>query len=385
MLLGNNTLRMAALALIALMCQPFHTQAAEGDAGHGSIEFGLGYYGNGDSGDGNPFVDEELTVIEPVLIFDYNISDDVTVFGTISYDSVSSASIERLSDFPNQSGATGDNYIGVKAGLRKELDATTSISGFGSFSTEYDYTSFGLGGDIRKELPSRGATLKWSINGFQDSVDIIRYNGISEGSDTRTSLSSTFDWYQTISPLTHAEMGATLSVQNGFLETPYNAVVIEDTLVPNPNLVDNAPGREVTEELPDTRTRGAVFGRVRHSLNPQNAVALGSRLYADSWGITSGSLEPRWYHWLSKDKLLLRLRYRAYIQTEADAFDDHFATESTERTQDSDLGGFNSHTVGSMFRYTPDQVNAWEFGMDYVSRSDGLDQILGRIAYKRTF
>ena len=216
-------------------------------------------------------------------------------------------------------------------------------------------------------------------------MDIIRFDGTEEGQDSRTSLSTAFDWYQTISPLTHAEMGVVLFYQSGFLETPYNAVVIEDTLVPNPNLMDNAAGREVTEELPDTRIRGAVFGRVRHSLSPINSVELGSRLYTDSWGITSGTLEPRWYHWLSKDKLLLRTRYRAYLQTEADAYSDQFKTELPERTQDSDLSGFNSHTIGSMLRYTPDEVNAWEFGLDYVFRSDGLDQFLGRIAYKRKF
>ena len=28
-----------------------------------------------DSGDGNPFLDEELTVVEPVVLFNYNLTD----------------------------------------------------------------------------------------------------------------------------------------------------------------------------------------------------------------------------------------------------------------------------------------------------------------------
>ena len=131
-----------------MLCLQNIVRGAEGDAEHGSIEFGLGYYNNDDNGD--PFLDESLTVVEPVIVFDYNITDRTTVFGTLSYDYVSSASIDRLSEFPDQSGASGDTYLGLKAGLRRELDATISISAFGSFSSEYDYTSTGFGGDIQK-------------------------------------------------------------------------------------------------------------------------------------------------------------------------------------------------------------------------------------------
>lgn len=378
--------RTGLLAVLVLLACSWAVTAAEGDAGHGSVEFGIGYYDNADDGDGNPFLDEELTVIEPAIIFDYNISDDTAIFGKVTYDNVSSASIDRLSEFPDQSGATGDYYYGLDGGLRRALDADTTVSGFGSFSTEYDYTSFGLGGDYRKELPGRNAAYKVSLNGFFDTVDIIRYDGTQdEGEDQRTTLSSTVEWYQIINPLTHAELGGTLSLQDGFLETAYNAVVIEDTATPNANLVGDAAGREVTEELPDSRVRGAVFGRVRHSLDPRNAVELGGRLYADSWGINSISLDPRWYRWLVQDRYLLRLRYRFYVQTEADDYSETFLTEPDERTQDSDLADFDAHTVGAMLRFTPDDVNAWEFGGDYVLRSDGLDQMLARVAYKRSF
>ena len=147
--------------------------------------FRTGFYHNDDKGDGNPFLDEELTVIEPVIIFDYNVTDDLGWWGKFSYDYVSSASIDRLNKFPQQSGATGDFYFGLDSGLRYKVSDSLRVGGFLSGSTEYDYTSFGIGGDIAKDSADKNDTVKLSINGFHDQVDIIRFDGNeSEGNDT---------------------------------------------------------------------------------------------------------------------------------------------------------------------------------------------------------
>ena len=47
-----------------------------------------------------------------MIVVDYNITDRLATNVEIAYDWVSSASIERLSQFPEQSGASGDNYVG---------------------------------------------------------------------------------------------------------------------------------------------------------------------------------------------------------------------------------------------------------------------------------
>jgi hypothetical protein len=64
-------------------------------AGHGFVTFQLGFFDMPDDGDGNPFLDEELTVIEPVIVFDYNATDRLSWGGTLSFDYVSSASAPR--------------------------------------------------------------------------------------------------------------------------------------------------------------------------------------------------------------------------------------------------------------------------------------------------
>ncbi|MFP6739203.1 MAG: DUF3570 domain-containing protein [Planctomycetota bacterium] len=363
------------------------------DAGHGSVTFGLNYYQNSDNGDGNPFLDEALTDIEPVIIFDYNVTDRLSINGDFSYDYVSSASIDRLSNYGAQSGATGDNYYGASLGGAYKLSPVLRLGGNLSFSGEYDYTSVGFSSFIARDLNNKNTTLKLNLNGFQDTIDIIRWNGRQrEGTDERKTLSLTGNWYQIITPSTHSELGFSATHQSGFLETAYNFVVIEDPdgddlSTGRPDWLDQAgTGEIVREELPDTRSRGTIFDRVRTSLTPATAVELGGRLYSDSWGISSFTIEPRLYYWLIEDKLSARLRYRFYAQTGADDYSEHFNLDTPEfRTQDSDLGDFTANGTGIKLSWYISETLRFDLSGDYIQRSDGIDQILGAVAFNWSF
>ncbi len=356
-------------------------------AGTGSLGLRIGAYNQSDDGKGNPFLDEELTVIEPVVILDYNVSENLGVWTNFSYDSVSSASIKRLNKFPDQSGASGDYYWGLDTGVRYKLSDTERVGAFVSASTEYDYNSLGFGGDYAFDFNEKNSTVKFAFSTFFDELDIIRYNGREEGTDDRFSLSSTATWYQVIDNLTHGEVGGTFGYQNGFLETPYNAVVIEDSsLPPNPFLDNLAQGSEVTEELESSRLKGALFGSVRRYLTESGqAIGVHGRFYADSWGITSFTLEPRFYQPIVDDELFARFRYRYYTQTEADAYGDHFFTAATYRTQDSDLSDFSSHMFGAKFTWLFSKDLTLDCGVDYMLRSDDLDSIFGSIGFLQRF
>ena len=132
--------------------------------GESTISYRLSFFDVGDSGSGNPFIDESLTVIEPVIVFDHQLNEKTGITTTLSYDLVSSASIERLNKYSGQSGASGDNYIGVDVGVRYAYSPKTDLSAHASFSTEYDYDSIGFGGAISREsadgdsLPKRTRT-----------------------------------------------------------------------------------------------------------------------------------------------------------------------------------------------------------------------------------
>lgn len=130
------------------------------------------------------------------------------------------------------------------------------------YSFEYDYNSIGAGGSVAVESEDKNSILTYSLDTFFDTVDIIRFDGTDdEGSDDRISIAGTINLYRVLSPKTHGQFGLTVSSQSGFLETPFNSVMIQDP-------VTSAVTSEVTEELSDSRLRGALYGTVRHSLRP---------------------------------------------------------------------------------------------------------------------
>jgi hypothetical protein len=359
----------------------------DGGAGHGTRSVRLGWFDVDDQGQGNPFLDESLTVIEPVLIYDYNITDRTALSTQFSYDNVSSASIERLRKFPGQSGASGDYYFGLDLGLRHAVDENTLRSGRFHASAEYDYTSFGLGAGETRQSRDRNSSWTWSLDGFYDIIDIIRFDGAqNEGTDDRLSLTANLSFYQVVTPRSHTEFGLTAAIQSGFLETAYNAVVVEDpSLPPNPNLANMARGTEFSEELPDSRIRTAIYGRWKTLVAERTAVQLEGRVYDDDWGIQSFNLEPRLYQDLWSEEWRLRLRLRYYDQSASDYFRDSFTDLPELRTQDSDLGAFHSLTYGAKLIWSPSEDVHYDLGFDLIDRSDGLDQAVLSVGFTESF
>ncbi|MEZ6187156.1 MAG: DUF3570 domain-containing protein [Planctomycetota bacterium] len=377
---------------------PSEDPPGTGVAGTGSVEVQIGLYQNDDgTGDGNPFLDEELTVIEPVVVIDYNVTDRLAVGAQLSYDYVSSASIERLSNYPEQSGASGDYYYGVNLNMRYKVNEDVQLGLHGGGSLEYDYTSVGFGGDTTLDWNDDNTTLKLGFNGFFDTVKVIRFNGTQEGDDTRISLTANVDLYQILSPTLHLSAGLSLTHQSGFLETAFNGVVLEDPNQPlvgdrDPdafvNLANLPPGVGiVAEELPDTRIRVALYGELRKYFSSGTALSFRGRFYQDSWGIFSVAPEVRVYQWIVDDVFRVRFRYRFYLQTAADDYSERFFVSpsarptdvldpGTERTQDSDLGDFTSHTLGLKFTIHATDSVRFDLAGDYVLREDGIDQIL---------
>lgn len=347
-----------------------------------SIALRLGIYQKDDPGSGNsagnPFLDEDLTVIEPVMIFDWGLDERSAITLTGSFDWVSSASIDRLDDkdrYPEsqQSGASGDYYIGVDTAYRYHWDDFTRVGAHLDVSKEYDYLSIGLGGDLAWSSADGNTHQSVALNGYFDDVDLIRFNGVEDGSDSRTSLATTYRYDRVLSGNSQMQLGGTLSQQSGFLSTPYNGVFIES----------GGGSMEVAEVLPDSRTRISVFGSYRRWFYEGGAGEIASRLYNDDWGVTGISLEPRWYQRVG-DNLLMRFRYRYYDQTGSD-YSGRFSAAEEFMTQDSDLAEFDSHTLGLRVIGYRDGQQGWDAGIDYVMRSDDLDHIVASFGYLWTF
>jgi len=359
-----------------------------GKAGTGSIELQLGYYDRTDApGEGNPFLDEDVTVIEPIVVFDYDASDTFGYSGMLVYDNVSAASIDRLSRFPEQSGASGDFYAGADLGFRWKTGDQTAVGARVGYSAEYDYQSIHLGGDYSWERLDQDAKVRVSLDGFLDTVEPIRFNGMIEPDEDRTSVAATVSWYQVFGPKTHGTVGATIASQSGFLETAYNSVIVDNgTGTPNLDLDNSAAGFELAEQVPDSRLRTVAFGRVRTLLSPGSAFELGGRIYSDDWGITAFDLNPRWIKSFNEGRQLMELRYRFYTQGAADFYQREIFTVAPtgDRTQDSDLGDFSSHTFGTTWTWNRSASTRWTFSVDYSIRDDDLNNIYALVGYRWT-
>jgi hypothetical protein len=400
-LLLSLAFRSAVATIALLVCATAaHAQDAETARpgafelapGESSLWTQLGVYGHSDGqDDGNPFLDEELTVIEPLVVWDSQVTDDWGYGITLSYDFVSSASIDRLSNFPGQSGASGDNYVGLDWSSRHRLSNEQSLTWHTGFSFEYDYLSLNGGASLTTKDPAVGSSTTYGLDLYYDVVDIIRFDGTqNEGSEDRISVTGSWSHSRPLSRLWNGEVTTLFTLQSGFLETAYNAVVLETPGgLPNPNLFNGASGIEITEELPDTRLRAAIRPRARRWLSDRSAFEMGGRLYGDDWGVFAVAVEPRYIYEVVDDRLAMRLRYRYYVQTAADDFDESFlASDPTPefRTQDSELGDLDSHTVGVRFdAFNTRGAPTWYVDFNYALRSDGLDHFYVGLGYRFGF
>lgn len=331
-----------------------------------------------DDGGGNPHLDEQMTVLEPQVLITKTLSERWTGSLKFQSDIISAASVEAGKRFPSgtQSGASGDKYLGGEVGAFYAWSDQTTIGAGASLSTEYDYKSVGGFLSGSHTTSDHNDTFVIRVGAYSDTLDVIRFTGLEEGSEDRTSFSLGLGWTHVLGPRTIGTFNWDLTHQSGFLSTPYNSVV--------------AAGTEVEEVLPDSRFRNAFHARVRHLLWNDLAVEPGVGLYFDDWGTTAWNLEFT-LHWeVAAHVLIVRPGYRFHAQSEVDYFVEDSATSIPEfRTQDSDLAEFTGHTLSLKFLFPHlricGQDQEVEIGVDYTMRSDDLDAFSFTFGYQWRF
>ena len=331
------------------------------------VRIAFNFYDQKDGG-GNPHLEEQMTVLEPQVLISKTLSDRWSATMKFQSDIISAASVESGKRFPSgtQSGASGDKYIGGEVGAFYAWSDQTTIGASLSLSTEYDYRS--LGGSLSWSHTSldKNDTFVVRLGATSDTLDIIRWTGMEEGPESRTSISLGLGWTHVLGPRTVGTLNWDLTSQSGFLSTPYNSVV--------------AAGTEVEEVLPDSRLRNAFHARVRHLLWDDLAVEPGAGLYFDDWGATAWNFELNVYWEAIPNALIVRPSYRFHGQSEVDYFVDDGASSIPEfRTQDSDLADFTSHSYGLKLLFPHVRIfgqdQELEIGFEYTMRSDDLDAV----------
>ncbi|WP_426432006.1 DUF3570 domain-containing protein [Winogradskyella sp. HB-48] len=350
---------------------------------------------------------EELTDATATFVVSIPLNaDDVLTIdaGVSAYTSASSSNINPFdngtaSPFQASSGASsGDVWSNLTASYRHNSDDRNDIwSAKLSVSTEYDYFSVGFGGSYTKLFNEKSTELSISANVYLDTWNAIypielrpfgeNGNGINNSLFTQNTITGNQNYNPIftkfkdesrnsysigfgLSQILHKNVQGSLSVdlvkQDGLLSTPFQRVYFSDIA---DSFIEDFQLADAIEQLPDSRFKVAIGGRLNWFLNESFTVRTFYRYYYDDWGINSHTASIEVPFKLS-DKFTLYPSYRFYNQTAADYFYSYETALSSYEfyTSDYDLSKYSSNQFGFGISYTDifTKAHVWKFGLKSV-------------------
>ncbi|WP_020567384.1 DUF3570 domain-containing protein [Neolewinella persica] len=373
---------------------------------------------------------EQLTDIHPTVIYAVPLNDDdvLTVnVGISAYSSASSSNVNpfdgggRADPFQASSGASkGDNWTNVTASYSHSSDDRNIVwSANLSGSTEYDYTSVGVGGSYTRIMNQKNTELSLKANVFIDGWNAIypsELRPFDDGSGLtnrlfqshtitgnanynpnfarldktgRQSYNLGVNFSQILSRNLQGNLSLDVVQQSGLLSTPFQRVYFAD--IENSFIEDFALADDI-ERLPNSRTKIALGGRLHAYINERIVVRSFLRYYTDDWGINSVTANVEVPVKITQ-QFTLRPAFRYYTQTAADHFapyDEHLST-STFYTSDYDLSEFvaNQYSLGVTYTDILASAHIWRFGLKSVdlnfssyNRDNGFSAIQGAVGVK---
>lgn len=350
---------------------------------------------------------EELTDFTSAFVVSVPLNDDdvLTVDAGISaYTSASSSNINPFDDgtadaFQASSGASsGDVWSNLTLNYSHSSNDRNSIwSARLSVSAEYDYFSLGFGGSYTRLFNEKNTELGIHASVYLDTWNAIYpielrpfgangsglnddfFNGrtitgnpnydpmFTEFSDEGR---NSYTLGLTFSQILHRNVQASLALdvvqQQGLLSTPFQRVYfgnIDDSFIDGFHLADDI------EQLPDTRFKVAIGGRLNYYLNEKFSFRTFYRYYFDDWGITAhtASLE---IPFKISGKFTLYPSYRFYTQSAADYFYTYNTPLSTTDfyTSDFDLSEYSANQFGFGVSYVDifNKAHVWKFGIKSI-------------------
>lgn len=350
---------------------------------------------------------EELTDVTATFVVSIPLNEDdiLTIdAGVSAYTSASSSNINPFDDgsaspFQASSGASsGDVWSNLTASYSHSSDDRNDIwSAKLSVSTEYDYFSLGFGGSYTKLFNEKNTEFSISANVYLDTWNTIypielrpfgeNGNGINNSLFTQNTITGNQNYsplftefkdesrnsYSVgfgLSQILHKNVQGSLSVdlvkQDGLLSTPFQRVYFSDVA---DSFIEDFQLADAIEQLPDSRFKVAIGGRLNWYLSESFTVRTFYRYYFDDWGINSHTASIEIPFKLS-DKFTLYPSYRFYNQTAADYFYPYETALSSYEfyTSDYDLSKYSSNQFGFGISYTDifTKAHIWKFGLKSV-------------------
>jgi len=351
---------------------------------------------------------EELTDITAAFIVSIPLNDDdiLTIdAGVSAYTSASSSNINPFDGnkpadpFVASSGASqSDLWANLTGTYSHSSDDRNDLwSAKLSVSSEYDYFSLGFGGSYAKLFNEKNTEVSVNANIYLDTWNAIYPtelrsfadggNGLNSdfftnhtitgntnynpkftefSSESRNSYSLGFGFSQILSKNLQGSIALDLVSQKGLLSTPFQRVYFSDV---TDSFIDDFQLADAVEQLPDSRFKTAIGGRLNYYINEMFVLRTFYRYYSDDWGIQSHTASIEVPIKIT-DKFTLYPSYRFYNQTAADYFakyEEHLSTD-TYYTSDYDLSKYaaNQYSFGVSYTDIFTKFHILKFGLKSV-------------------
>ncbi len=300
----------------------------------------------------------------------------------VGVDHYTSASSDMIDMKANSSASHADTRFYPSVGWMRENEARGStLMGGASFSTEFDYRSYGANIGFAQKTTNKMGEFTAKLQAYIDEVTLVtpielrtgNIPGNNErddehyGSSGRNTFALSLAYSQIINPNFQVELLADVVQQSGFLSLPFHRVYFTD-------------GTVHQENLPGKRFKTPLGLRANYFLGDKLIIRTYYRYYTDDWGIHSHTINLETPVKLSPFVSVSPF-YRFYAQTAAKYFASY--KEHTARdefyTSNYDLSGFNSSFFGAGIRYNlPNglfgiqQVNMVELRYGHYTKSAGM-------------
>lgn len=245
-----------------------------------------------------------------------------------------------------------DTRYALSTDWKRPLGDERQIVYEGHVSSEYDYTSVGVGATLKQDFNKRNTTLALGLSYNADQVTPV--GGVPLGlgaqpgfpavktteSDARDKnvIDTLLGVTQVINRHTLMQLNYTYGRDSGYLTDPYKLISVVDNT--------GVPVQTLYEKRPDQRTRQTIFWRALASYG-KNVVNASYRYYWDDWGVRAHTFDARYRFDLGARYLEPHLRYS--LQTNAADFYQPFLLQGENpsfASADYRLAEMTTTTVG---------------------------------------
>ncbi len=274
----------------------------------------------------------------------------------MNIDHYTSASSDKIDPLTVSSASRSDTHIYPSIAWTVQNSAKRTTRGIAlSYSTEYDYKSYGINLSFAKASADNNRELSLKAGAFFDTWKVIlpaelRPEGYGSGAHgdrdpidykPRNSYNASLSLSQVINKRLQVLLTVEPAFQQGLLSTPFHRIYFQD-------------GAETVERLPGSRLKLPIGLRLHYFMGDKVIVRAFYRYYIDDWGMQAHTINletPIKLTSFVSVSPFYRFSHQSAVRYFA-AYGQHKSTD-TYYTSDYDISDFTSQFIGTGIRLAP--------------------------------